>query len=169
MESLNFVNFPAQYGLSIIDSADSASFPICISASTSPLGALSFWYVIAVYPLFLLALIYIILALYDKGFRCAICAVRPVHRVMARFWRIFNIQPSLTHTVASIYTLCFTQLAATSLKILHGTNYDNKTVFFYDGTQPYFSDWHLVAGIFALFVLIILIIPTLYLLIIIPI
>ena len=160
--NLNFVNFPAQL---VPDYADSVTFPICISASTSPLGALSFWYVIAIYPLFLLALIYIILALYDKGFRCAICVVRPVHRVMARFWRIFNIQPSFTHTVASIYTLCFTPLAATSLKILHGTNYDNKTVFFYDGTQPYFNDWHLVAGIFALFVLILLIIPTLYLLI----
>ena len=162
--NLNFVNFPAQHALSITHSADSASFPICISASTSPLGALCFWYVIAIYPLFLLALIYIILVLYDKGFRCAICAVRPVHRVMARFWRIFNIQPSLTHTVASIYTLCFTQLAATSLKILHGTNYEGKIVFFYDGTQPYFSDWHLGAGIFALFVLTLLIIPTLYLL-----
>ena len=84
---------------------------------------------------------------------------------MARFWQIFNIQPSFTHTVASIYTLCFTQLAATSLKILHGRRFDGKTVFFYDGTQPYFSDWHLVAGIFALFVLILLIIPTLYLLV----
>ena len=61
--------------------------------------------------------------MYDKGYRCVVCVVRPIHRLLARFWRLFGIQPSLSHTVASLYTLCFTQLAATSLKILHPTEY----------------------------------------------
>ena len=94
------------------------------------------------------------------------CIVRPVHRLLARFWRSFNIQPSLTHTVASIYTLCFTQLAATSLKLLHPTRYHdehgyNHTRFFYDGSQSYFGGWHGLAGTIAILVLLVLIVITL--------
>ena len=62
-----------------------------------------------------------------------------------------NIEPSLPHSIASIYfLLCFMQLAATSFKLLH-FNY-------YDFTCP-----HCLAGIFAMLVLILLVlIPMLY-------
>ena len=141
---------------------------ICLSKSS--LGAISFWYVIALYPLLLLALLYSCVIMYDKGWRCVVCVVRPIHRLLARFWRSFNIQPSLTHTIASVYTLCFTQLAATSLKILHPTQYHDEqgkyhARFFYDGSQPYFSGWHGFAGSVAILVLLGLIIITLYLLV----
>ena len=92
---------------------------ICISQFTTPLSYLLFWYVISFYPLMLALLTYCVIVMYDKGNRCVVCVVRPIHRLLARFWRLFGIQPSLSHTVASLYTLCFTQLAATSLKILH--------------------------------------------------
>ena len=110
--------------------------PICISSSTTPLLAISFWYVIALYPFVLLALIFSCIFLYDRGYRCVVCVVRPIHRLLARFWRLFDIQPSLTHTVASVYTLCFTQIAAVSLKILQSSVLQNsndkhlETVFF---------------------------------------
>ena len=141
---------------------------VCLSKSS--LGAISFWYVIALYPLLLLALLYSCVIMYDKGWRCVVCVVRPVHRLLARFWRSFNIQPSLTHTIASVYTLCFTQLAATSLKILHQTRYHDEQSkyharFFYDGSQPYFSGWHGFAGSVAILVLLGLLIITLYLLV----
>ena len=92
-----------------------------------------------------------------------------MHRLLAQFWRLFGIQPSLSHTVASLYTLCFTQLAATSLKILHPTVYtdtesQNHTVFFYDGSQSYFSGVHGFAGTVAILVLVGLFITVAYLL-----
>ena len=143
---------------------------ICLSKSSTALTAISFWYVIAAYPLLLLALLYSCVIMYDKGWRCVVCIVRPVHRLLARFWRSVNIQPSLTHTIASVYTLCFTQLAATSLKILHPTQYhdeqgNNHTRFFYDGSQSYFRGWHGFAGSVAILVLLGLIVTTLYLLV----
>ena len=105
----------------------------------------------------------------DKGYRCFVCVVRPIHRLLARFWRLFGIQPSLSHTISSLYTLCFTQLAATSLKILHPTVYtdaesQNHTVFFYDGRQSYFKDLHGFACIVAILVLVGLFITVAYLL-----
>ena len=143
---------------------------ICISQSTTPLVYLLFWYVISFYPLVLALLAYCVIVMYDKGYRCVVCVVRPIHRLLARFWRLFGIQPSLSHTVASLYTLCFTQLAATSLKILHPivyteTDSHNHSVrFFYDGSQSYFSGVHGFAGIVAILVLVGLCITVAYLL-----
>ena len=142
---------------------------ICISQSTTPLGYLLFWYVISFYPLLLALLTYCVIVMYNKGYRCVVCVVRPMHRLLARFWRLFGIQPSLSHTVASLYTLCFTQLAATSLKILHPTVYidtesQNHTVFFYDGSQSYFSGVHGFAGTVAILVLVGLFVTVAYLL-----
>ena len=164
--NLNVINFPSYHHEFQFD----PGFSICISSYTTPLGALSFWYVIAFYPMILQVLIYSCIILFDNGFRCVTCFMRPVHRILARFWRMFDIQPSLTTTVASVYTLCFTQLAAISLKILHPTRYHSKhhsketlTVFYYDGTQQYFKGWHAVAGSFAILVLLFLIVSSLYL------
>ena len=167
--NLNFINFPSVTE-KFFDEVYHYKFSIHISQSTSPLGAISFWFLIAFYPFVLLILIYICTILYGRGHKCIVYFVRPFHRILARFRSMFNIQPSLTHTAASVFTLCFVQLAATSLKILHPTWYKDKhgkhhSVFFYDGTQPYFRNWHGLAGTFAVMVLTFLIIVTLYLLI----
>ena len=162
--NLGFINFPS---CNLWSSSNECS-PVSISIfpNTNPLSAISFWYLIAFYPFFLLALVYACISMYDKGNICIVRVFRPVHRLLARFWRIFNIQPSLTHTIASVYTLCFTQLAATSLKILHSTKLNGKLQFFYDGSMPYFHGTHGAAAILALIVLIVvIIIPTVYLMI----
>ena len=135
-------------------------YPLCISSANTPLGAISFWYVIGLYPLLLLLLLYVWVTLYDKGYKVIVLITRPIHRLLARFWRMTNIEPSLPHSIASIYLLCFMQLAATSFKLLHFQVYDGEFVFFYDGT---FGWPHIFAGIFAILVLILLVlIPMLY-------
>ena len=141
-------------------------YPLCIVPNMSPLGAISFWYLIGFYPLLLLLLIYVWIVLYDKGYRCVVLVTRPFHRCMARFWSMTGIEPSLIHSTASIYILCFTQIAGVSFKILcfHPT-YDNNysMSFFYDAKMEYFHGVHAVAGCVAILVLIVvIIIPALY-------
>ena len=121
--NLDFINFLGENYLS------KGYYSICISHSTTPLGAISFWYLIALYPLFLLMVFYVFIVLYEKGYRCVVFFIRPVHRVLARFWQMFKIQPSLTHTVASVYTLCFTMLTTVSTKILFPTQHKGKNFF----------------------------------------
>ena len=129
-------------------------YPLCISSATTPLEAVLFRYVIGLYPLVLLLLLYVWITLYNKGYKVIVLITRPIHRLLARFWRMTNIEPSLPHSIASIYLLCFMQLAATSFTVIHfaiGNNYD--------------SIWSccLAAGIFAIIVLILLVlIPMLY-------
>ena len=150
--NIGFIYYPSTYK------------SICFSQSTTSLAYLLFWYVISFYPLVLALLTYCVIVMYDKGYKYIVCVVRPIHRLLARFWRLFGIQPSLSHTVASLYTLCFTQLAATSLKILHPAEYDSKAVFFYDGSLSYFKHLHGIAGTVAILVLVGLFITVAYLL-----
>ena len=147
-------------------------FPICITSDMTPLGAISFWYLILSYPLVLLLLLYVWIIMYEKGFRCVVYITRPIHRLLARFWRMFDIEPSLTHSTASVYVLCFTQFVATSLKILHPTSWqslktenDNGLAFYYDGQLNYFGWPHSLAGLSAIAVLVVIVLlPILFLL-----
>ena len=127
--------------------------PLCISSDTTPLEAVLFRYVIGLYPLVLLLLLYVWITLYNKGYKVIVLITRPIHRLLARFWRMTNIEPSLPHSIASVYLLCFMQLAATSFTVIHfaiGNNYD-------------FICSRCVAGIFAILLLILLVlIPMLY-------
>ena len=140
------------------------NYPLCIAPHMSPLGAISFWYMIGFYPLLLLLLIYVWIILYDKGFKCVVFITKPFHRCMARFWSMTGIEPSLTNSIASIYILSFTQLTATSFKILSfdfGIN--NGVSFFYDLNQSYFHGAHGFACFIAILVLLIaILLPTLY-------
>ena len=128
--------------------------PLCISSDTTPLGAVLFRYVIGLYPLVLLLLLYVWITLYNKGYKVIVLITRPIHRLLARFWHMTNIEPSLPHSIASTYLLCFMQLAATSFTVIHfaiGNNYDHIIWF------------RCLAGIFAILVLVLLVlIPMLY-------
>ena len=143
------------------------NYSLCIAPHMSPLGAISFWYVVGFYPLLLLLLLYVWITLYDKGYKCVVFITRPFHRCMARFWSMTGIEPSFTHSISSIYILCFTQLVATSFKTLRLQYSDSAPLlFFYDANQPYFGGiYHILAGIFAILVLLVFILlPTLYIL-----
>ena len=128
--------------------------PLCISSATTPLEAVLFRYMIGLYPLVLLSLLYVWITLYDKGYKVIVLITRPIHRLFACFWHMTNIEPSLPHSIASIYLLCFMQLAATSFNAIHfsiGNNYDHIIWF------------RCLAGIFSILVLILLVlIPMLY-------
>ena len=168
--NLGFISFPS---CNLYSGGNECSdLAICISQNTTPLGAIAFWYVIAFYPFLLLASLYGYVIMYNKGYRCVVCTGRPVHRLLARFWQTFNIQPSLSHTVASVYLLCFTQLVVISLKLLQwswvyrSTEYEDdfETVFFYDSSQKYFDTSHGLAFFAGLFVLLVFIVlPVTYL------
>ena len=149
--NLGFISFPSCNLYS--EGNNCSDLAICISQNTTPLGAIAFWYVIAFYPFLLLAILYGYVIMYNKGYKCIVYTGRPVHRLLARFWQLFDIQPSLSHTIASVYVLCFTQLAATSLKLLHAGN--GIEFFFYDGSQKYFKGAHISAFFAAWFVLIV--------------
>ena len=62
-------------------------YPLCISSATTPLGALSFRYMIGLYPLVLLLLLYVWITLYDKGYKVIVLITIPIHR----YWHVSGI------------------------------------------------------------------------------
>ena len=116
--NLDFLTSQPEYYIRY-DITGYTQWPVCITSNMTPLGAISFWYLIASYPLVLLLLLYVWIIMYEKGFRCVVYITRPIHRLLARFWRMFDIEPSLIHSIASVYVLCFTQFTSISLKLLH--------------------------------------------------
>ena len=167
---LSFLIFP--HNIWNLNFLNVIPFPVCTTPTMGSLGAITFWYVIAAYPLLLLLFLYGWITMYNKGFKCIVTITRPLHHILARFWHVTNIEPSLTHSISSIYVLCFTQFAATSLKLLHFTkwyslNNEDETgiAFYYDGTLDYFGYPHAFLGILAIIILIVVVfIPTVYLL-----
>uniref|UniRef100_A0A1X7US29 Uncharacterized protein n=1 Tax=Amphimedon queenslandica TaxID=400682 RepID=A0A1X7US29_AMPQE len=105
------------------------------------------------------------MTLYDKGYKCVVFVTRPFHRSMARFWSMTGIEPSFTHSIASIYILCFTQLTATSFKILSLTpsvkNGINHTRFYYDTINTYFVEFGALGLLAILVLLFLILLPTL--------
>ena len=141
------------------------SFKFCISNNVSGLEVILFWYIVAFYPLVLLLLLYIWIIMYERGWRIVVFITRPPHRLLARFWLKFDIHPSLIDSIAGIYILCFTQLAATSVKVLQFSYTGTNLTFYYDESLAYFGWLHGVAGSIAIIILIVfVIIPTVYLL-----
>ena len=140
---------------------------------TSRIAAISFWYIISSYPLLLLVLLYVWIIMYHKGFKCVLCITTPIHKVLARFWRFFDIQPSFTKSLASVYILCFTRFAVTSVQLLQFTKWHtitgsykkSGTAFYFDGTLDYFGQGHWPYGLLAIVMLLLVnILPVLFLL-----
>ena len=62
---------------------------ICMNVST--LGALALDYAIAVYPVFLITLSYVLIELYDRDVWCLVYIWRPFHKVFGIFKRHWDI------------------------------------------------------------------------------
>ena len=161
------------YGYMISNLDFPFSFWFDQSYFTSTIAAISFWYIISSYPLLLLLLLYVWIIMYNKGFKCVLCITRPIHKVLARFWGFFDIQPSFTKSLASVYILCFTRFAVTSVQLLQFTRWysitgsykKSGTAFYFDGTLDYFGPGHWLFGLLAIVMLLLVnILPVLFLL-----
>ena len=163
LSSITISTFPVSvWNLNFMTLVPASVTPLCLFNQASSLAMISFWYLIAAYPLLLLLFIVVWLSLYDKGFKAIRFVSVPIHRGLARFWRMCAIEPSLTHSIASIYILSYTQFLCTSLKILKwgvkrslvNPNKANVTVSYFEPSLEYFASLHAAYGVLAIIVLI---------------
>ena len=75
-------------------------------------------YVTAACPLLFIIVSYTWIHCYNNGYRLIVHTTRPCHRILARFWRKFNIQPSLIDTYAGLILLSYMRFLAVSVKLL---------------------------------------------------
>lgn len=147
--------------------------PLCVTSSMNNINALLFDYTVALYPIFLTAVSYAAISLYDRKVRLVVFLWRPFHCCFARCKKTtWNPKASIVKTFATFLTLSYTKLLFTSANLLYSTpvyDHDGKSVLprrvlYYDAKIAYFSKEHIPYVFVGLMVLILTLLPPLLLL-----
>ena len=161
--SVQFVRIPVVmvltfYGIWNLDFLRVNVLPdICINAI--PLHILVLDYLVAIYPMLLLAMMYTIVEVYNSGFKPFLCVWRPFHHFFARFRRQWGIQTTIMDAFVTFFLLSTTKLLSVSCDLLIGTQVytrDGKLYswnLYYDPSITYFGKEHLPYALMAVAIL----------------
>ena len=120
-------------------------------------------YLIAVYPMIVTIIAFVVLQLHDRGFKPVLYLWRPFHLFFARFRREWDLDTTLIDAFITFFILSTTKLLHVSVSFLLTTTVytaDGKTVGLYlyeDINTKFFSLRHLPYGLLAIFIMILLI------------
>ena len=143
---------------------------ICLGIDLLPTLVLD--YVIAVYPLLLMATTYLLINLYDKNYRVFVILWKPFRILFSLFKRNWDIKSSLIDSFATFFLLSnvkflsvsFDLLAPTRMYKLHKGGFTQEWVLYYSGNIKYLGKEHLPYAISALIIsLLFVILPILLL------
>ena len=98
--------------------------PFCIPGIRTAVGVILLQYVTAACPLLFIIVSYTWIQCYNNGYKLVVYTTRPVHRLLARFWQKFKIQPSLIDTYAGLLLLAYMRFLAVSVKLLMLITFD---------------------------------------------
>ena len=136
--------------------------PFCLQPHTNTLQVLALDYVIAVYPLLLIALSYLLVLLYDHNVRLIVCLWKPIVPIFIRFRREWNIRNSLVDAFATFFLLSYVKILSVSMDLLMPVPlYDPQghiqpqLYVFNQGDVAFLSSQYLPYACLALFVLLI--------------
>ena len=130
---------------------------ICLGIGVLPTLALD--YVIAMYPLFLMVVMYLLINLYDKNYRVIVIMWKPFRSTFMFFKRNWNIRTSVIDTIVTFLFLMnvkflsvtFDLLVPTRLYKLYQDGYNQTNlVLYYSGDIEYFGKEHLPYAILAI-------------------
>ena len=94
------------------------SLPLNVCLDLTTLQTLALDYAIAIYPLFLVLITYVVIELHARGCRVLVWLWRPFHRCCVRFSRAMDIQSSIIKAFATFLLLSYVKLLNTILDIL---------------------------------------------------
>lgn len=129
--------------------------PFCLHPSLSALPVLTLDYLVAIYPLVLIALTYLLVKLYDR-YPLVSWLCRPLYRCFHTFKTEWDINSSLVRAFATFYLLSYVKVINVTADILAPVRFQNMTgnltsyFFYYDATIPYFGNQHTPYAIAAL-------------------
>ena len=129
---------------------------LCIGIGILPTLALD--YVIAVYPLLLMIISYLLIVLYDRNYRVVTIMWRPFRILFSLFRRNWNIRTSVVDAYATFFLLSYVKFLSASFDLLvptkvynlPGDHYNYTWALYYAGDIKYFGKEHLPYGILAI-------------------
>ena len=130
---------------------------ICLHLNTLQVLALD--YLIAVYPMLLMVVAYVLVELHNCGFKPILILWKPFHYFSVRFRREWDIQTSLVDAFVTFFILSTTKLFSVSFELLmpttlHVANGDTLGLhLYYDANIEYMKHEHIYYALLALTVL----------------
>ena len=132
---------------------------ICIRPDLNYQQILLLEYAIAIYPLFLILLTFILVKMHDN-FAFVVWLWKPFHRCLAVFRRQWNIRSYLVHAFATFIVLSYVKILNTSFELLRPSqlydvhkNHILKAYWYYDGRVDMTSKDYIPLLLIALFML----------------
>ena len=150
------------------------SLPLNICLDLTTLQTLALDYAIAVYPLVLLVITYILIELHARGCRLVHWLWRPFHRCCVRFTRIMDIQSSIIKAFATFLLLSYVKFLNTTIDMLlpvKAKDVHGQVVgwyVYYDASYRYFHKDHLPYAIMGITCFLVFVLSQLVLLLIYP-
>ena len=131
--------------------------PFCLHPHTNNLHVLALDYLVAVYPLLLIALSFLLVVLYDRDVKLIVCLWRPLVPILIKFRREWNIRNSLLEAFTTFFLLSYVKILSVSVDLLlpvllynkHGHTIGQAYVY-NQGDIPYLGSEHLPFAILAL-------------------
>ena len=136
---------------------------ICLPVS--PVEALTLDYIIAVYPLLLNFITYILIELYDRNVKCIVYLWKPFQCIFNMFKRTWDIRTSIIDSFTTFLLLSYVKILSVSGDLLifssvYSLNGSLSYRLYYDPSLVYFKGKHLIYAIPALvFLLVFTILP----------
>ena len=157
------------YGLFNMDFFVYVVPPFCISNSMSTLTVIAMDYAVALYPLLLSTVIYLLIEVHDRGCWLFVRVWKPLHYYLARFRQHWDLKGSIINAFATLYVLSFMKVISTSVRLMLTTPiiniWDERkwTNLYYDATCSLFHKCHWPYAIITLTITILItVIPSLY-------
>ena len=153
--------------------------PFCLHPNMTALQVLALEYAIAVYPLLLIVLTYMMVSLHDNNFKPVVWLWKPFRWLLKHFKQQWNVRTSLIDVFASFIFLSTSRLLTASFNVLVPTYvyfYHNETAthptmkhyLLNAPTVEYFGREHLPIALLALTVLVLLVVLPMLLLFLYP-
>ena len=163
------------YGIWNLDFFRTFDLDICLRTDT--LQTLSLNIAVAIYPLLLMMLSYVLIDLYDRNFRLLVILWKPFLKFFSLFHRNWEIRTSVIDAYATFFFLSNVKFLSSSFDLLvpvkvyqlssfNGLNYTWR--LYYDATIPYFGETHLPYAILAIVTLFFFVLTPVVLLLLYP-
>ena len=143
---------------------------LCLGIGILPTLALD--YVVAVYPLLLMALTYLFIHLHDKNYRVIVFMWSPFRKLCKFFRQNWDIRTSVIDAFSTFFLLCNVKFLSVSVDLLSPVNvfqlyplkFNHTVGLFYAANIEYFSSEHLPYALLAIAVLCVFVILPLFVL-----
>ena len=168
LQTLNEINDPKKlqsdsiafaatvYGIWNLDFFRFSNSHYCLSPSLSTLSVISLDFLIAAYPIVIIAITYTMVVWHGRGCNTLVCLWRPFICCFARFRQKLNIRTSIVDAFGTFFNLSYVKFLSTTIDLMvpvsvwdvDGT--PQKLRVYYDGQLTFMEGQHLPYAIIAL-------------------